>query len=114
MRTVLRISIPTVVAALFLAAATDCSAGPLRRAAGKDQEIDMKELPLPVIESAQKEVPNIAFMKVQKHTSWRRSVIYAIWAMDGQQRQIYMEIDSGGKVVERPKVVPSNAKEKQG
>ena len=78
---------------------------------------DLKDLPLPVIESAQKEVPNIAFVSVEKQSNWRRGQIYRIRAMDDKRRQVYLEISASGKVIERPKIVnekESQTKEQQG
>ena len=70
-----------------------------------NRSFDLKDLPLPVIETAQKEVPKIAFLNVEKQSSWRRGQYYRIWAMDEKQRQIYLEISASGKVIERPKVI---------
>jgi hypothetical protein len=72
--------------------------------------LDLKDLPLPVIESAQKEIPDIAFISVEKRSNWRRGQTYRIWAMDEKRRQVYLEISASGKVIERPKLV----KEKEG
>jgi hypothetical protein len=77
---------------------------------------DIKDLPLPVIEACQKELPNIAFVKVEKQQkTWRRGESYRIWAMDGKQRQIYMEVSATGKIIQRPKTIADeNNKAKQG
>lgn len=76
--------------------------------------LDLKELPLPVIETAQKAVPSIAFMTVEKQSSWRRGQFYRIWGMDEKSRTLYMEISAAGKLIERPKVVKEKEKEAQG
>ena len=50
-------------------------------------------------------VPNMAFLSVEKQSSWRRGQYYRIWAMDEKQRQVYFEVSASGKVIERPRFV---------
>lgn len=95
---------------LILASGAAVTAGSEKKNEGKAQGFDVKDLPLPVIEACLKEVPDIAFVKVEKQTSWRRGQSFRIWAMDGKQRQVYLEVGAAGKIIERPKLVKEKAK----
>jgi hypothetical protein len=88
-----------------------------KSASAPNRSLDLKDLPLPVIDAVQKEVPKFAYMTVEKQTTWRRVQYYRIWGMDEKQRQIYLEVSAAGKVLERPKVIKQKetpAKEQQG
>jgi hypothetical protein len=84
---------------------TNAQTSPQGKKADSNRGLDLNSVPFPVIEGAQKAVPNFAFTTVEKQSSWRRGQYYRIWGMDSQQRQIYLEVNAAGKVIERPKVI---------
>src|SRR6185503_3826321 len=91
-------------------------AAPQGKKAESGRAFDLKDLPLPVIDAAQKAVPKMAFLSVEKQSSWRRGQYYRIWAMDEKQRQVYFEVSASGKLIERPRFVKekeSQTKESQ-
>jgi hypothetical protein len=95
-----------LVLGLFLLTGFDKAlAGPQAKKSESGRTLELKDLPLPVIDAAQKQIPSIGFLSVEKQSSWRRGQYYRIWAMDDKQRQLYMEISASGKVIERPRLV---------
>lgn len=90
---------------LLLANGASVVAGSDKKTEDKARGFDIKDLPLPVIEACLKEVPDIAFVKVEKQTSWRRGQSFRIWAMDGKERDIYLVVSAAGKIIERPKLI---------
>ena len=109
MRMGFKVGTVAMVGWLTLAGSSQAQTTPPTKKAESNRGFDLNNLPLPVIEAAQKAVPNMAFVNVEKQSSWRRGQYFRIWAMDAKQRNIYLEVSASGKIIERPKLI----KEKQ-